>query len=180
MHRAPWWKTWGRVGLLSIVVLGETGCVAVLSTQVRQQADRTVSLEQLRTRPETYLHRLVILGGEIVRIWNVPGATFLEVLEKPLNPEDQPMLTDPSAGRFIVHCDRYLNPLTYTAGRVVTVAGRVLGTRTEKVGEIANDSPMLSCVEIYLWPPTDDVPETAPSFWHWWEWSPGYGDLSHW
>ena len=29
MHRTPWWKTWGCMGLLSVVVWGETGCVTV-------------------------------------------------------------------------------------------------------------------------------------------------------
>jgi hypothetical protein len=42
MHRVPWWNTWRCVGLLSMVVWGETGCIAVLSPQVRQQADRTL------------------------------------------------------------------------------------------------------------------------------------------
>jgi len=47
MHRIPWWKTWEFVGLLSMIVWGETGCSAVMSAQVRQQADRTLAFGQL-------------------------------------------------------------------------------------------------------------------------------------
>ena len=112
MHRALWWKTWGLVGLLSILAWGETGCVAVMSAQVRQQADRTVSFAHIRATPEVYIGRIVILGGDIVRVSNVPGATWLEVVQKPLDSADQPVLTDYSEGRFMVRCDRYLDPLT--------------------------------------------------------------------
>lgn len=34
MHRALWWKMWGCVGLLSLVVWMETGCMAVMSARV--------------------------------------------------------------------------------------------------------------------------------------------------
>jgi outer membrane lipoprotein len=195
MHRVPWWKTWGCVGLFSMMVWGETGCIAVLSPQVRQQADRTLTFGQLSAMPEASIGRTVILGGEIVRIWNVPGVTFLDVLQRPLDAEDQPILTQPSEGRFIVRCDRYLNPLTYAAGRMVTVAGRVLGTHTETVGEggtlncapsahaVAGKRdtvyPLLACVEIYLWPQAT-LSEVYPSIWLWWEWDPWYGDPWMW
>jgi outer membrane lipoprotein len=127
MRRAPWWQVWGGVGLLSVVLWGETGCISALSARVRQQAAQTLTFAQLHAKPETYVGRTVILGGEIVRVWNVPGATWFDVAHRPLNPEDQPMLTEPSAGHFVVRYDRYFNPLTYTAGRPVTVAGRVPG-----------------------------------------------------
>lgn len=180
MHRAPWWKTWRLVSLLSLIAWGETGCVAVLSTQVRQQADRTVSLAQVRAMPAAYLGRTIVVGGDIVRTSNVPGATWLEVLQKPLDSEDKPILTDQSEGVFMVRCDRYLDPLTYTAGRVVTVAGRVLGIHTEKVGERDDVYPLLSCVEIYLWPQALYFREVYPDIWYWWEWDPWYGDPWSW
>ena len=44
MHRVPWWKTWGYVDLLSVVVWGETGCIAVLSPRcVSRQTGRSPS-----------------------------------------------------------------------------------------------------------------------------------------
>jgi len=45
------------------------------------------------------------------------------------------VLTDWSAGRFVVCCDRDLTPLISTAGRVVTVAGGILSTYTDIVRE---------------------------------------------
>jgi outer membrane lipoprotein len=173
-----------------MVLWGETGCIAVLSPQVREQADRTLTFGQLSTMPAAFLGRTVILGGEIIRIWNIPGVTFLDVLQRPVDTNDWPILTQPSEGRFIIRCDRYLDPLTYTAGRLVTVAGRVLGAYTDTewegaplnwrpsadavAGKRETVSPLLACVEIYLWPrPT--LSEVYPSVWLWWEWDPWYG-----
>src|SRR5215475_14153690 len=151
MHRIPWWKTWGCVGLLSMIVWGETGCIAVMSAQVRQQADRTLAFGQLYATPEAYTGRTVILGGYIVRIWNVPGVTFLDVLQRPLDADDRPILAQQSEGRFIIRCAQYLDPLTYSAGRMVTVAGRILGTYTDTEGERDIAYPLLASVELYLW-----------------------------
>ena len=64
MHRVPWWKTWGYVGLPSVVVWGETECIAGLSPQVRQQADRTLAFGPLSAMPEASIGRTVILGGK--------------------------------------------------------------------------------------------------------------------
>ncbi len=179
MHRAPWWNVWGCVGLLSVVLWGVTGCIAVLSDQVRQQAEQTLTFEQLYARPEAYVGRTVILGGEILRVWNVPEATWLDVVHRPLNPEDQPMLTERGAGHFVVRYDRYLNPLTYTAGRVVTVAGRVLGAYTDTVGERADVAPLLAGVELYLWPQATGS-KGSPSLWLWWESDPWYWRPGSW
>jgi len=167
------------VGLLSVLVWGQTGCVAVISSQVRQHADRTLAFEHVRAMPAASIGRAIILGGEIVRVWNVPGATWFDVMHRPLDAQDQPILTARSAGRFVVRCDRYLHPLLYTAGRVVTVAGRVLGTHTDTVGEPAEVLPLLACIEIYLWPqPT--VTEVPASLWLWWEWDPWYWHPWYW
>src|SRR5262249_17027871 len=78
IHRTPWWHVWGGMGLLSGVLWGATGCIEVLSDQVRQQADQTVTFAQVHAKPEAYSGRTVILGGEIVRVWNVPGATWFD------------------------------------------------------------------------------------------------------
>jgi hypothetical protein len=70
--------------------------------KVRQEAARTITLEQLRASPEACIGRMVIVGGDILRTTNVPGVTALEVLQKSLNSADRPLETDRSEGRFMV------------------------------------------------------------------------------
>ena len=146
----------------------------MLSPQVRQQADRAIVFARLYATPEAYKGHTVILGGEIVRLWNVSDATWLEVVQMPLDAQDQPILTAQSNGRFIVHYASYLDPLIYSAGRVVTIAGRVVGTYRDTASEYRDTVPSLSGIEIYLWPQTAGI-EFYPSVGLWWEWDPWYG-----
>jgi outer membrane lipoprotein len=161
--------------VISLVVALQSGCVHyAISEQFRLQADRTLALTQLRAAPEAYRDRTMIVGGDILRTSQAQEGTLLEVLHKPLDAADRPLLTDHSAGRFLVYCDTYLDPAIYAPGRTVTVAGRVLGTRTDKVGDIDYVYPLLACLQLYLWPQPVYVYEPYPYGWHWWYWEPWY------
>jgi outer membrane lipoprotein len=111
-------------------------CSHALSSAVRQQIDTTLSLTQLRTTTEVYKDRIVMLGGDILSTRNLTEGTLLEVLQKPLGAADRPLATDRTEGRFMALCEEYLDPAVYSKGRQVTLAGRVLGARTDTVGEI--------------------------------------------
>jgi outer membrane lipoprotein len=67
---------------------------------------------------------------------------------KMLDAMDRPLTTDWTEGRFMVLCEGYLDPVVYSKERQVTLAGRVLGTRTDTVEEIVY--PLLACLEVYL------------------------------
>ena len=166
--------------LLSLVVGMETGCVAVLSDRVRLEAERSLSFAQVWMQPDAYSGRLIIVGGNVVRTTNVSGVTFLEVVQRPLDSADKPLVAAPSEGYFMARCEGYLDPLTYTTGQIITLAGRVLGTHSEKQGEADVSYPLLACVEIYAWLPQFTVVPIYPAPWYWWEWDPWYWDHRYW
>jgi outer membrane lipoprotein len=88
---------------------------------------------------------------------NLTEGTLFEVLQKALDTTDKPLDTDRTEGRFMALCEGYLDPAVYSKGRQVTLAGRVLGTRIDMVGEITYVYPLLACLEVYLWPPMPDT-----------------------
>jgi len=157
------------------------GCVHTISQPVREQADRTVSLQQLQKNPESYTDRMVILGGEIQQTQNSPEGTLLEIVQKPLDAAERPLITDYTDGRFMALCERYLDPAVYAQGREVTVAGRVLGTRPGHVGALDYTYPLVSCVELHLWPQANRYFYAYPA-WYWnpWYWDPWYWDVWYW
>ncbi len=168
--------TWQRLPIGMLVLLSLWGCAHTISESVRQEALSGVSLQQIREKPDAYRDRVVILGGEIIQARNQPGGTLLEVLQKPLDAYEKPRLSDRTEGRFMVQCDRYLDPAVYAPGREVTVAGRVLGVRTGKVGEMDYTYPLISCLELHLWPERRP-PGYAPYPWWYrdpWYWDPWY------
>lgn len=171
------WKDMLLCGLVTLLVVG---CGSVMAPEIRQAVDRRLTFAQLRLHPDAYLGRLAMLGGEIIRTTNVPGATLLEVAQRPLDSQDAPRLSMPSEGRFMVRCEQYLDPLTSSAGHAITVAGRVLGTQAEKQDEIDIVYPLLNCVSLYVWPQPADVELVYPGGGYWWEWDPWYWDPWYW
>jgi outer membrane lipoprotein len=160
---------------MGLLLLAGAGCaVHTISEGVRRQAE-TIPFAQLRADPEAYKDRTVILGGEIWQASNVPEGTLVEVVHKPLDAYERPLLTDRTEGRFMALCNRYLDPAIYARGREVTIAGRVLGTRSGRIGELEYTYPLISCLELRLWPQTVAVPPPYGPY-PWWYWDPWYWD----
>ena len=174
-----WWQKLSVCGLVVLAALA-SGCAHTISQPIREQADPTVSFGQLQANPEAYKGRIVILGGEIQQTRNSPEGTLLEVVQKPLDAAERPFLTDRTGGRFMALCERYLDPAVYTKGRGITVAGRVLGARTGQIGELDYTYPLLSCLELHLWPQALPVPRYYyygypwDPWWDPWYWRPYY------
>ncbi len=123
-----------------------------------RQPEPTVSFEALRKNPEAFEGRTVILGGDIIKTENMEAQTSIEILQKPLDRFEAPLITDRTAGRFMAKCDVYLDPAIYDRGRQVTIAGKVLGGFAGQVGEADYLYPTISCIEMRLWPqPSPDI-----------------------
>ncbi len=153
-----------RIILLGLVCLSSLGCQHAISEALRQQAEPPVSFEALRQDPEAFEGRTVILGGDILKTKNAKQQTSIEILQKPLDRYEAPLLTDQTAGRFIAQCQTYLDPAIYDKGRQITIAGKVLGRIEGQVGEAEYLYPAVSCIEMHLWPQAsqDIAYPTAP------------------
>jgi len=140
------WILIGWVGFMSM------GCTHVISEPLRHQAQPLASFAELRSNPEVFQGRTIILGGEILQTTNLREGTRLEILQRPLSSMEIPRLTDSTGGRFMAFCTEYLDPAVYAPPRRITVAGRVLGSSMGKVGEVDYTYPLISCDEIHLLP----------------------------
>ena len=146
--------------LVSLFFLG--GCASVVPRELRNEVDRSISYEELQMNPDSYLGRVVLLGGEILETENLPDETQIEMLQKPLGDEDIPVDTGESEGRFLISYAGYLDPAVYSSGRYVTAVGEVLGSKSLKIGEAEYQAPIISGKFIHLWPKT--VPYAEPSY----------------
>ena len=157
----------GLGGLLGLIAILGMGCAHAISESLRAQAEPMIPFAQLRTNPEAYKDRTVVLGGEILNTDNLRDGTRLEVLQKPLDRSEAPQVSDDTGGRFMALCQDYLDPAVYAKGRRVTVAGRVLGSFTGKVGEVDYVYPLISCEETRLWPRAVALPYGYYDPWYW-------------
>lgn len=115
-----------------------TGAVIVTPMQVSQT-------------PERYTSGEVIWGGRIVQVTNLSDHSEVEVLAYPLDGSQRPKANDSGNGRFIVAMPGYVEPLDYPSGSLITISGKLNGSRAGKVGEANYVFPLVSATQSHVW-----------------------------
>lgn len=127
-------------------------CAHVISKEVLQEVDTSVSFAQLSKDPEAYQGKTVLFGGDVIGTQNLSDKTVVVVLQRPLGSRGEPSAGDVSEGRFIITTPGFLDPAIYGPGRKITVAGTVVGKEMRPLGEIEYTYPIIEKRELYLWP----------------------------
>lgn len=148
-----------RLMFISALAAVFAGCAPVISKSLRNQADETIGVAAVRQSPRTYEGEIVIWGGEIIAATNLPAATRLEILQKPLDYQLRPKTVDVSEGRFLVIYEGFLDVAIYGRGRELTVAGQLTGVETLPLGETRYTYPVVKVREIHLWAQRPEVPD---------------------
>ncbi len=138
--------------IIYIALLALLGCAPVISKQVREQVNQSITLEEVCKNPERYRGEVIIVSGDIIETENTKEGTFIKVLQHPPDFRGKPKNTDASVGRFLAFAGYYLDPFIYAKGRNVTIAGEVQGKQTLPLDEIEYSYPLIHIKEIYLWP----------------------------
>ncbi len=108
--------------------------------------------EQVVKEIEKLRNTKVLWGGLLVSSTNLEQGTQLEVLAYPLDSNQKPDTSQAPQGRFILLDDQFLEPLDYSAGRIVTITGELKTVRGGEVGSAQYNFPVIDAREIYLWP----------------------------
>jgi outer membrane lipoprotein len=131
---------------------------SVISHDIRSEAIPPVPFQTLIDEADKYIGQTVILGGYILETNNLESETILKVLQTPLRFGEDPDLKKRSQGRFMVYHRGFLDPEVYNRDQVITVAGRVIGTAVEKIGDDQIKYLKIEDREIYLWSAYTDNP----------------------
>lgn len=106
---------------------------------------------QVAQSPENFSNREVIWGGRIVQVKVLADHSEVEVLAYPLDSSQRPKANDSGNGRFIAVMPGYVEPLDYPAGALMTVNGKLNGSRAGKVGEADYVFPLVSVAQSHVW-----------------------------
>jgi outer membrane lipoprotein len=128
------------------------GCAHVISKEVLQEVDASLTFAHVSKDPEAYKGKTVLFGGDIIETQNLSDKTQIVVLQRPLGSRGEPSAGDVSEGRFIITTPGFLDPAIYGPGRKITVAGTVVGKEVRPLGEIEYTYPIIEKREFYLWP----------------------------
>jgi outer membrane lipoprotein len=150
----------------SLVVLGCSSSPVGIPEALQPQIDQSLTFTEVLTSPGSYRGRLMLLGGEILKAKRLKEGTQVELLQLPLNKDQEPTMDlTQSQGRMLVLHQASLDPATLTAGMLVTFVGQVSGALIEKIDEADYRYPTLTVKHWYVWPPaTVDGWRSGPSY----------------
>ena len=141
-----------RILLFSLVAIMLPISCTVISEPVRSEAEPPLPFKSLIAQADQYRGRTVILGGYILETRNLKSETIIKVLQVPMRIGEEPDFKDRSEGRFLVYQQGFLDPEIYSKDRVITVAGKVIGSGSEEIGGNRIQYLKIKSREIYLWP----------------------------
>ncbi len=144
---------------LALVFVFVYGCASAISKQNKKAADKDLKFEELLKDPQAHAGKIVILGGSIISVTNLPAGTELIILERPLMSNMKPKSGDVSRGRFIIKSAKFLDAAVFKPNRFITLAGRVVGAESRPLGESTYNYPVLEEVELHLWPEESNKPK---------------------
>lgn len=161
-----------------MTLLALCGC-GVISKDIRREAVPITGLEEVRNNPDKFKEKTIIVGGEIINVLNHEDeSTTLIVLALPLSSDERPDKWENNQGRFMVRTTQFLDPMVYSKGREVTVAGIVVGTEHASIGKTMYRYVVIKARQIYLWPHRYISNYYYPPYprWYWYH----YGYYDYW
>lgn len=101
--------------------------------------------------PEHYVNADVIWGGRVVEVRNLPDRSEIEIVGYPLDSSQRPKAEGGGWGRFIAVMPGFVEPFNYPTGALITLAGRVTGTRAGEVGQAGYMFPLVGVAQSHVW-----------------------------
>lgn len=160
-----------------------TGCAHVFSDQANRLVDSSITFEQLKKAPKSYVGKTVKVGGIIVTTRNSKEGSQIEVVQFGLGKDDVPEESHPSGGRFLAVTPEYLDNMVYKVGLPVAIIGEVQGEKTMPLDKIEYNYPVVSITESHVWGATETYRDRCPYpyyydplYYPWWYghyWYPG-------
>ena len=115
----------GVMMLAGCATSGNTNSPLIAAESVETPARLTVA--NVRQQPEVHAKSEVQWGGIVAQVENREKATWIEVIERPLNSDGQPVTSSLSGGRFLAVVPGFLDPVDYRQGQPITVSGSIDG-----------------------------------------------------
>ena len=174
MHR---YRTLGFLALPLLLL----GCASLpISKQLRTEAAKNVTFSMVLENPKAYVGTIVLWGGQIIKTVNLKEGTEIFLLETPLDSYERPEGGFSSRGRFIAKDSNFLDPAVYKKNRWITLAGEVIGEKTEALGKTEYTYPVVAVKQLHLWKrPLYYYPYYNP-YYYWygpyWDWDAPYWD----
>jgi starvation-inducible outer membrane lipoprotein len=131
--------------------------MGIIPADLREKVRWNIGLRDLKRESQMAQGQLVLLGGEILDVRTSVDEDAIEVLQRPLDSWDRPILMGESEGRFVVRVSKQIaSSSRYQEGQPLTVVGEVTGEVEARPGKDL-PSPVLLSRYLLLWSSRDYI-----------------------
>lgn len=145
------------------LALFSQGCTTVISEKSRALVNSDASFESLKTSPETYIGKHMIMGGRVAAVRNSGDGGEIEVVQFDLGSSGYPNIGFLSYGRFLAVSNEFIDPLIVSQGGAITLVGEVKGKKTRRLDTMDYTYPVIELREWHIWPQSPDSSSSYPS-----------------
>jgi len=138
-------------GVLGVMIAAVVAAACATGPQYDASAMPPNTTPRVAVTDASLVGTSVVWGGRVLEIHPGEETTTLEVLAFPLRRNQSPDIGRSSQGRFLVVAPEFLEPGDWGAGRLVTVSGRLSGTREGRIGEADYRFPVVDARDLHLW-----------------------------
>ena len=166
--------------LLCLVSATLASCAYPIAQRYRREVKPGITFGKVYRNPDAYKGDMVIWGGMVIKTVNDAKGSEIYVLETPLHYGEQPEQIEYSRGRFIAGTRSYMDPLVYRKGRMITVAGEVIGSKSITEDKTAYAYPVVQIRQITLWSRSYYYPYPYYPYYPYGWYGPYWGYGSYW
>lgn len=127
-----------------------SGCSSLPDTLKTEDQNLVADYQAWINAPQDELST-VRLGGVIAEVKNEAKRTRIEVVNLPIGKTGKPDINVEPEGRFVAYIDGFVDPVTYSEGRLVTILGNSDGYELGKVGDYEYRFPVMKASGYHLW-----------------------------
>ncbi len=159
------------IAIATVFVL--SSCSSNIPLEISEAPQGAPDFAQIQNDPDSFSNQPLRWGGTILSIENKPGSSWVTIVAFPLNKSGRPVNSDQSPGRFIAQVDEFLEPLVYSRDREITVRGKLVGTKTIKIGDFPYQYPLIQVENYHLWAKKPEInDQNLPYFWPYYPYYP--------
>jgi outer membrane lipoprotein len=157
------------LSLAAMLLLPGCAVSKFVPPEMESEIARDISFESIKAEPEKFTGRIVVLGGQVLKVTTLPGETKIEVLQFPLDRADKPILDlSNSGGRYLAVLSELPDPAGMPAGRNISMVAELIGVRAIPVNGSDYRYPIFRIKLWKIWPKPEEFHRPMP-------WYP-YGD----
>ena len=155
-----------KLFLIIPVIMTLVSCAPVLNPDLMKKAIFDIRLSDMKGSPDFHKGKLFVLGGLIVNTTITKEGSLIEAVYVPVGSRGFLKSDRASNGRFlaIYRGKEFLDPMIFGPKRELTLAGKFVGLRKGKIGEMDYTYPIFDIKEIYLWEVRKDYYYVNPPY----------------